>query len=105
MSVRTHTTNVGSLRTGDVIPEGFAGFQVHTIQPEHDSAGGCVTLTLYSLQTGARMDWTHQHPTRPVEIVHPDDHGKPIPPDVERAAVMARGAARKAAHHARRMAR
>ena len=77
-TTRTHRTNVGSLRPGDVIPEGFAGFRLHTITPEHDSAGGCVTITLHSLQTGARMEWTHQHPARMVEIVHPDDHGRPI---------------------------
>lgn len=72
-TVRTHDTNAGSVRAGDVIAEGFAGYSVLDITND----GTRCALALRSLQTGSVMAWSLP-PTATLTLVHHDDHGRPL---------------------------
>ena len=72
--VRTTMTNAGSLRTGDVLAQSFAGLGVTVL----DSDGTAITIRTYSLQTGDTR--TVSYPvTHMVEIVHPAHRGRELP--------------------------
>ncbi len=74
-TVRTATTNVGSLRTGDYIAQTSYADAVTVVEP---SNGTTVKLRTTNLQTGRShvSDWPV---TATVRIVHPDDAGRDMP--------------------------